>query len=248
MKQSSLHEAAVSPPAPFKEIPISPEQLSFTEAISKAMSKKLAPLIAGREQIRTRPAVYKGTNDGNIDGWLLLVRRFLERVHTKSTETDNAWAIIDLLEGEARNYVITKSEPERDHPEKVFTLLTSRFGTDGNRMHARQTFMSRIQQAKEGWMQYLDPLEGLRTQGLPNEPITTKRYEILQQFNDGVRDPVLRQELAKVYAAEKFLTDPPTVEFLRFITRQFQRHRSLSAKPYNHRYVMRSRPHPFMPG
>ena len=84
--------------------------------------------------------------------------------------------------------MINKSEPERVEPDKVFALLASRFGTGGNRMHVRQTFMSRIQQEKEDWMQFLDALEGLRTQGFPNEPITTRRYEILQRFTDGVSD------------------------------------------------------------
>ena len=149
---------------------------------------------------------------------------------------------------EKRETVINKSEPEQDHHEKVFTLLASRFGTGGNSMHMRQTFMSRVQQKKEDWMQYLDALEELRRQGFPDEPITTNRYEILHRFTDGVRDPILRQELAVVYAAEIFLTDPPTVESLRFTIRQLQRHRSLSAKPYDPRYAMRSRPQPFMPG
>ena len=108
--------------------------------------------------------------------------------------------------------------------------------------------MSRVQQEKEDWIQYLDALEGLRKQGFPDEPITTKRYEILQRFTDGVRNPILRQDLAVVYAAENFLTDPSTVESLRFTTRQLQRHRSLSAKPYEPRYAMRLRPHPFIPG
>ena len=83
-------------------------------------------------------------------------------------------------------------------------------------MQVRQTFQSRVQQEKEDWMQYLDALEGLRSQGFPQESITTKRYEILQRFMEGVRDPVLRRELAIVYASETFLTDPPTVESLRF--------------------------------
>ena len=96
------------------------------------MSKELAPLIAGKEQARTRPTVYKGTKDGNVDGWLLLMKQFLERAHAKSTEVDKAWPIIDHLEGEARNYIVNKSEPEQDDPEKVFTLLASRFGTGGN--------------------------------------------------------------------------------------------------------------------
>ena len=95
-------------------------------------------------------------------------------------------------------------------------------------------------------MQYLDALEGLRTHGFHDGPITTIRYETLQRFTDGVRDPILRQELAVVYPAENFLTDPPIAESLRFTTRQLQRHRSLTAKPYDPRYAMRSRPHPFM--
>ena len=40
-------------------------------------------------------------------------------------------------------------------------------------MQVRQTFMSRTQQEKEDWMQYLDALEGRRTQGFPDEPIAT---------------------------------------------------------------------------
>ena len=148
----------------------------------------------------------------------------------------------------ARNYIINKSEPERDEPDKVFALLASRFGTGGNRMHVRQTFMSRSQQEKEDWMQFLDALEGLRTQGFPDEPITTRRYEILQRFIDGVSDPTLRQELTVVYATEIYLTEPPTVESLRFTTRQLQRHRPTTSKPDDPRYAMRSRPHPFLPG
>ena len=48
--------------------------------------------------------------------------------------------------------------------------------------------------------------------------------------------------------AESYLTDPPTVESLRLTTRQLQRHRPTTSKPYDPRYAMRSRPHPFVPG
>ena len=40
---------------------ISPEQLRFTAAISKAMSKELAPLLAGRDLAQARPNVYRGS-------------------------------------------------------------------------------------------------------------------------------------------------------------------------------------------
>ena len=199
---------------------ISPEQLRFTAAISKAMSKELAPLLAGRDLAQARPNVYRGSKDGSIDGWILIMQRYLKRTQTKVSAEDQAWSIIGHLEREARNYIINKAESERDTPEKVFELLYSRFGAGGNRMQVRQAFQSRIQHEKEDWMQYLDALEGLRSQGFPHKAITTKRYEILQRFMEGVRDPALRRELAIVYASEVFLTEPPTVESLRFTTRQ----------------------------
>ena len=161
---------------------ISPEQLRFTAAISKAMSKELAPLLAGRDLAQTRTNVYSGSKDGSIDGWILVMQRYLKRIQTKVSAEDRAWSIIGHLEGEARNYIINKAESERDTPEKVFELLSSRFGAGRNRMQVRQTFHSRLQQEKEDWMQYLDALEGLRSQGFPQESITTKRYEILQRF------------------------------------------------------------------
>ena len=228
---------------------ISPEQLRFTTALSKAMSKELAPLLAGRDLAQARPNVYRGSKDGSIDGWILIMQRHLKRTQTKVSAEDQAWSIIGHLEGEARNYIINKAESERDTPEKVFEWLSSQFGAGGNRMQVRQAFQSRVQQEKEDWMQYLDALEGLRSQGFPQEAITTKRYEILQRFMEGVRDPALRRELAIVYASEVFLTEPPRVESLRFTTRQLQRNRPKpnQFQPYDPRLAMRSRPHPFAP-
>ena len=121
-------------------------------------------------------------------------------------------------------------------------MLASRFGTGGNRMQVRQAFTTRQQSDREDWMQYLDALERLRSQGFPDEPVTTKRYEILQRFSEGVRDPMLRRELSIIYASETTVSEPPTVESLRFTTRQLQRTRSKSAP-----YAMRSRLHPFAP-
>ena len=50
-------------------------------------------------------------------------------------------------------------------------------------------------------------------------PKVSRMGQSLQRFIDGVSDPTLQQE---VYAAESYLTDPPTVESLRFTTRQLQ--------------------------
>ena len=57
----------------------SPEQLRFTAAISKAMSKELTPLLAGRDLAQTRPNMYRGSKDGSIDGWILIMQRYLKK-------------------------------------------------------------------------------------------------------------------------------------------------------------------------
>ena len=149
----STRGSSLVPPINNEEEAISPEELTFTEVISKAISKQLAPLIANRNQTRARPTVYEGIKDGIIDGWLLLMKRFVEGVHTKSRKNDRAWAITHHLEGEARNYMINKSEPERDELDKVFTWLASRFGTSGNRMQVQQISCHVSNTKKKDWMQ-----------------------------------------------------------------------------------------------
>ena len=204
---------------------ISPEQLKFTEAISKTITKALVPLIANRDQTAVRPTLYRGSKDGTVEEWLLVMKRYLERVYSNASPVDKAWAIIDHLGDEARSFIINKPESERDSHEKVTTLLSSRFGTGKSRWPVRQAFRLRNQLEKEGLMQYLDALEGLRSQGFPDEPITTRRYEILHRFMDGVSDPVLQRELTVVFATEAYLVDPPTVESLRFTVQELQRSR-----------------------
>ena len=136
-----------------KEYLISPEQLKFTEAISEAMSKELAPLIANRDQTAVRPTTYRGLKDGTAEEWLLVMKRYLERVFANSSPVDKAWAIIDHLGDEARSYIFNKPESERDSHEKVSTLLSSRFGTGSSRWPVRQAFRLRSQFENEDLMQ-----------------------------------------------------------------------------------------------
>ena len=73
------------------------------------MSEELAPLLAGRDPTQARPSVYRGSKEGSIDGWILVMRRYLQRTQAKATPDDRAWSIIGHLEGEARNYIINKA-------------------------------------------------------------------------------------------------------------------------------------------
>ena len=90
-------------------------------------------------------------------------------------------------------------------------------------------------------------MEGLRSLGFPDEPVTAKRYEIMQRFIEGIRDAAPGWELSIIHESETTVTDLPTVDSLRFTTRQLQRNRHNPSQPYDPRYALRSKPHPFVP-
>ena len=48
---------------------------------------------------------YRGTRDGIIDGWMMLMKRYLEKAHGKYTPLDKAWTMVEFLENEARGYM-----------------------------------------------------------------------------------------------------------------------------------------------
>ena len=61
-----------------KDEMICPEQLTFTEAISKTMFNELAPLIPNRDQTAVQPPTYRGSKDGTAEECLLVMKRYLE--------------------------------------------------------------------------------------------------------------------------------------------------------------------------
>ena len=205
---------------------------ALAETISTAMSKGLEPILAAKES-KNKPTKYRGTKDGNADGWMMLMKRHLEKAHFRATPLDKAWKIIEYLENEARDYITNMSEAERDTDEKVFALLARRFGTGTSKIHIQQQFRTRNQNSEEDYMQYLDALEGLRSQGYPNEEVTVRRYEIMQRFIEGVRNFELKGNLALMYAPEQYVEAPPTVEALRFTVQQYLRMRG-SSRPENY--------------
>ena len=101
-----------------ESVVISPEHFRFTAAISKAS------LLAGRNLAHTRSSVYRGSREGSIDGWILVMRCYLRRTQSKASLDHHAWSITGYLAG---NYIINNAESERDTPEKLFELLSSRF-------------------------------------------------------------------------------------------------------------------------
>ena len=78
------------------DTPKTSQRQALAEAISTAMSKGLEPLLAVKESKKTTK--YRGTRDGNADGWMMLMKRHLEKAHAKATPLDKAWTLIEYLE------------------------------------------------------------------------------------------------------------------------------------------------------
>ena len=65
-------------PSPTPDTPRTSQRQALAEAISTAMSKGLEPLLAAKES-KIKPTKYRGTKDGNADGWMMLMKRHLEK-------------------------------------------------------------------------------------------------------------------------------------------------------------------------
>ena len=68
----------------------------------------------------------------------------------------------------------------------------------------------------------------VRAAKAPNEEVTVRRYAIMQRFIEGVRNFELKRNLALMYAPEKYVEAPPTVEVLRFTVQHYLRMRGSS--------------------
>ena len=83
-----MEQSSESPNAT-PDTPRTSQRQALAEAISTAMSKGLEPLLAAKES-KNKPTKYRGTKDGNADGWMMLMKRHLEKAHTRAPPLDKA--------------------------------------------------------------------------------------------------------------------------------------------------------------
>ena len=94
-------------------------------------------------------------------------------------ESDKNLKVINFLATGARTFVLNKPSEDRDTVDKIFELLSRRFGTGVTLNHARAAFNSRKQRPQESVSAFLDDLEGLRVRAFPREPKDERNLEIL---------------------------------------------------------------------
>ena len=156
------------------DTPSTMQRQTLAEAIGTAVSKSLEPLLTAKET-KNKPTKYHDTR--LVEGWMMLMKRYLEKAHAKVTPLDKAWTTVEFLKNEARDYITNKSEAERDTDKKVFALLALRCGTGSNKIYIQQQFRTRNQTGDGDHMPYLDVLEGLTSQGFPNEIHTVRKMK-----------------------------------------------------------------------
>ena len=71
------------------ERPRTKQRQALAEAISTAMSEGLEPLLAFKES-KNKTTKYPGTRDGNAVGWMMLMKRHLQKAHAKAIPLDKA--------------------------------------------------------------------------------------------------------------------------------------------------------------
>ena len=68
------------------------------------------------------------------------------------SEKDKLLNIKDHLTGEAREFLMNKSQEERKKLSRVIKLLSGRFGSAQNQRQARMEFNSRYKKSKKAWI------------------------------------------------------------------------------------------------
>ena len=207
MLDSGEPTASVAPAVPGTEV----TQL-IVDTMAKAMQKSLQSIVKPEESRRKPSSYMNPTKDGSIENWLVLMRRYLDSRKTPITPKGKAWMILENLEGDARNYITNKAASELDDPEQVFNCLARQI-----KPQIRMTFANRTQGDDEDMMTFLEALGSLRSKGFPDEDVITRRYEIMEEFIAGVRSVEVHGALATKYAEEKYVTEPPTEEDLRYV-------------------------------
>ena len=135
-------------------------------------------------------------------------------------EKDKILTIKDHLTGEAREFLMNKSQDERKKLSRVFKLLSGRFGSAQNQRQARIEFNSKYQKSKESVDRFIDGLEALRARAFPNEDKETRNGEILQRFVAGVKDRSIHTMLITTYCSSRN-NHAPSIEELRKTVKEF---------------------------
>ena len=149
-----------------------------------------------------KPKEFKDDSDGCIDTWVEVMRLHLEQDNLND-ERQACTAILSNLEGTALKCVVAKKEEERDTADKIFKILSNRFGSGMKGHQAMMRFEKKRQRDDESIDRFLNDLESLRRRSDPEESTNRRNFSFASKFIDGVKSDDLRTMLATYYTLSK---------------------------------------------
>lgn len=130
------------------------------------------------------------------------ILEWIEEVHAslrvrKLTPIDQAYFIIDHLEGEAKQEIKYRPKADRENPTKVLSILQELYGCKESYVALQKDFFSRGQAEGESLQEFSHALFGLMERVLKVAPDAVPNSAILlrDQFVEHVNDPDLRRAL-----------------------------------------------------
>ena len=154
---------------------------------------------------------YKDENDGCIDTWVEVTKLHFEGEDL--SERQECSALTSNLEGTALNCVMAKKQYQRGTVEKIFEILSNRFGSGVQGHQEMMRFQKGRQREDETIDKSLDDLGMLRRRSQPDDSNRRMNLAVASKFIDGVKNDELRTMLATHYTP--FFTNAPKPEELR---------------------------------
>ena len=173
-------------------------------AASLPVSQPLSDTNGGRsERLVFVPSVRKcpyfsGKSSVTINEWIEEAQTCM-RARCLSTK-DQAFFLIEHLEGEAREEIRYRPAVEREDPNKIIAILRDLYGCSRSYVALQEAFFCRKQQDGETLQEFSLALMGLMESVKQRAPTTMLNAEVLlrDQFTEHVLDNSLRRELKQL--------------------------------------------------
>lgn len=152
--------------------------------------------------------MFRGRSGIGLSEWIEEVQACMRA--RRLITSDQAFFLLDHLEGEAREELKYRPLAEREDPEKIIAVLQELYGCSDSYVSLQEAFFSRRQQEGETLQEFSLALMQLMESVKQCAPSTMSNCEVLlrDQFVEHVSDGSLRREL------KQFVRRQPTANLL----------------------------------
>ncbi|KAK0150708.1 hypothetical protein N1851_008178 [Merluccius polli] len=187
--------------------PSTAPSISLTPAASSTASAPLTERLIFVPRDRKCP-IFRGKSGIGLTEWLEEVQACMRARHLSAS--DQAFFLLDHLEGEAREEIKYRPSGERADPAKIIAVLQELYGCAESYVALQEAFFSRRQQEGETLLEFSLVLMGLMASVKQRAPSGIPNAEVLSrdQFVEHVLDGALRREL------KQFVRRQPTATLL----------------------------------